>query len=96
MSSTGENFIAANKRYNLLSNNCQHLTENLIKELCNGKTISQAKLEEEIRLASPKIARDLMVARLRSKLEREDQKEDSESVQNDVFTIKELWGRIKH
>lgn len=96
MSYTGENFIAANKRYNLLSNNCQHLTENLIKELCNGKTISQAKLEEEIRLASPKIARDLMVARLRSKLEREGQKEDSASVQDDVFTIKELWGRIKH
>lgn len=92
----GEGFIAANKRYNLLSNNCQHLTENLVKELCNGKMISQAKLEEEIRLISPKIARDLMVTRLRSKLEKEDQKEDSESVQNDVFTIKELWGRIKH
>ncbi|KAJ4983601.1 hypothetical protein SVAN01_10920 [Stagonosporopsis vannaccii] len=92
----GEHFIAANKRYNLLSNNCQHLTENLIKELCNGKMISQAKLEEEIRLLSPKIARDLMVTRLRSKLEKEDQKEDSESVQNDVFTMKELWGRIKH
>ncbi len=58
--------------------------------------ISQAKLEEEIRLLSPKIARDLMVTRLRSKLEKEDQKEDSQSVQNDVFTIKELWGRIKH
>jgi hypothetical protein len=58
--------------------------------------ITQAKLEEEIRLASPKIARDLMITRLRSKLERENQKEDSEAVQNDVFTIKELWGRIKH
>ncbi|KZM25229.1 uncharacterized protein EKO05_0007386 [Ascochyta rabiei] len=92
----GEHFIAENKRYSLLSNNCQHLTENLIKELCNGRMISQAKLEEEIRLVSPKIARDLMVAKLRSKLEREDQKEDSESVQSDVFTIKELWGRIKH
>lgn len=92
----GEGFIAANKRYNLLSNNCQHLTENLIRELCNGKMINQAKLEEEIRLISPKIARDLMVSRLRSKLEKEDQKEDSESVQHDVFTIKELWGRIKH
>ncbi|KAF1928672.1 uncharacterized protein M421DRAFT_420556 [Didymella exigua CBS 183.55] len=92
----GEGFIAANKRYNLLSNNCQHLTENLVRELCNGKMINQTKLEEEIRLISPKIARDLMVTRLRSKLEKEDQKEDSESVQNDVFTIKELWGRIKH
>lgn len=68
----------------------------MVRELCDGKMISQAKLEEEIRLISPKIARDLMVARLRSKLEREDQKEDSELVQNDVFTIKELWGRIKH
>lgn len=96
MYNAGEHFIAANKRYNLLSNNCQHLTENLIRELCNGKMISQAKLEEEIRLISPKIARDLMVARLRSKLEKEDQKEDSESVQHDVFTIKELWGRVKH
>lgn len=93
---TGEHFIAANKRYNLLSNNCQHLTENLVRELCNGKMISQAKLEEEIRLISPKIARDLAMARLKSKLEKEDQKEDSESVQHDVFTIKELWGRIKH
>ncbi|KAF9693823.1 hypothetical protein EKO04_008283 [Ascochyta lentis] len=92
----GEHFIAENKRYSLLSNNCQHLTENLVKELCNGKMISQAKLEEEIRLVSPKIARDLMVAKLRSKLEKEDQREDSESVQSDVFTIKELWGRIKH
>lgn len=79
-----------------MSNNCQHLTENLIKELCNGKIISQVKLEEEIRLVSPKIARDLAMARLRSKLEKEDQKVDSESVQNDVFTIKELWSRIKH
>ncbi|KAH6639709.1 hypothetical protein C7974DRAFT_137253 [Boeremia exigua] len=91
----GENFIATNRRYNLLSNNCQHLTENLVRELCNGKMISQAKLEEEIRLLSPKLARDLMVARLRSKLDKEDQKEDSASVQSDVFTIKELWGRIK-
>ncbi|KAL6708084.1 hypothetical protein ACN47E_003518 [Coniothyrium glycines] len=92
----GEEFIAANRRYNLLSNNCQHLTENLVKELCNGKMISQAKLEEEIRLISPKIARDLMVAKLRSKLEKDDQPEDSASVQADVLTIKELWGRIKH
>jgi len=92
----GEQFIAANKRYNLLSNNCQHLTENLIKELCNGRMISQAKLEEEIRLVSPKIARDLMVARLRSKMEKGEQMEDSESVQHDVLTIKELWARVKH
>jgi hypothetical protein len=92
----GEQFIAANKRYNLLSNNCQHLTENLIKELCNGRMISQAKLEEEIRLVSPKIARDLMVARLRSKMEKGEQMEDSESVQHDVHTIKELWARVKH
>ena len=42
-------------------------------------------MEEEIRLASPKIARDLMVARLRSKLEGEHQREDSESVQDDVY-----------
>jgi hypothetical protein len=94
--SAGEQFIAANKRYNLLSNNCQHLTENLIKELCNGRMISQAKLEEEIRLVSPKIARDLMVARLRSKMEKGEQTEDSESVQHDVLTIKELWARAKH
>lgn len=58
--------------------------------------ISQAKLEEEIRLVSPKIARDLMVARLRSKMEKGGQMEDSESVQHDVHTIKELWARVKH
>ncbi|PSN63407.1 hypothetical protein BS50DRAFT_637900 [Corynespora cassiicola Philippines] len=92
----GEHFIAMNKRYNLLSNNCQHLTENLIRELCNGKMITQSKLEQEIRLISPKIASDMMVAKLRSKLEKEDQRDDSESVQNDIFTLKELWGKITH
>ncbi|KAH6889502.1 hypothetical protein B0T10DRAFT_404573 [Thelonectria olida] len=62
-------------RYSLLSNNCQHLVDTLVKELCNGKIISQAKLEEELSLASPQIARDLMVAKFKSKLELKEKKE---------------------
>lgn len=72
--------MALNPRYSLLSNNCQHLVEVMVKELCNGKVISQAKLDEELSLASSKIARDLIVARLRSKLDVGGENEDSPSV----------------
>ena len=79
--------MALHPRYNLLSNNCQHLVDSLVKELCNGKVISQAKLDVELSLASPKIARDLLVARIRSKLDVEGEREDSESVKEDVDMI---------
>lgn len=92
----GENFIAANQRYKLTSNNCQHLAEAMVKDLCNGKMISQAKLDEELRLVSPKMARDLMVAKLRSRLEKDEERKDSDSVNRDVDTIKDLWSRIKY
>ncbi|KAF2131819.1 hypothetical protein P153DRAFT_354515 [Dothidotthia symphoricarpi CBS 119687] len=92
----GQAFIAANQRYKVTSNNCQHLAGAMVQDLCNGKVISQAKLDEELRLVSPKMARDLMVAKLRSRFEVEDQKEDSDSVKHDVDSIKELWSRIKH
>lgn len=73
-----------------MSSNCQHLVEVLVRELCDGKTISQAKLEEELSLASPRVARDLLVARLRSKLDAKDQKEQPESFEDDIKTIKAL------
>lgn len=81
-------------RYNLLSSNCQDLVENLVKQVCNGRMISQAKLSEELALASPKIALDLMVTRLRSKLEKQDEHEDSDTVKDDVDAIKVLWHRV--
>lgn len=81
-------------RYNLLSSNCQDLVENLVKQVCNGRLISQAKLSEELSLASPKIALDLMVARLRSKVETLDEHEDSDTVQGDMDVIKVLWNRV--
>ena len=87
--------MALNPRYRLLSSNCQHLVETLVKDLCNGKVISQAKLDEELALASPKIVRDLVVARLRSKVEVAGEKEDSESVQGDVDLIKKLGDMMR-
>ena len=81
-----------NPRYHLLSNNCQHLVDTLVKELCNGKVISQAKLDEELSLASPKIARDLMIARLRSKMDVGGESEDSTSVKEYLGALKKHWG----
>ncbi|GAW20111.1 hypothetical protein ANO14919_096070 [Xylariales sp. No.14919] len=86
----GANHLTAHPRYNLVSSNCQHLVEILVRELCDGKTISQAKLEEELRLASPRVARDLLVARLRSKLDAKETKEEPESFEDEVNTIKAL------
>ncbi|KAJ2998449.1 hypothetical protein NUW58_g314 [Xylaria curta] len=86
----GANHLTAHPRYNLLSSNCQHLVEILVRELCDGKTISQAKLEEELHLASPRVARDLLVARLRSKIDSKEAKEQYESFEDEVSTIKAL------
>ncbi|TGJ79514.1 hypothetical protein E0Z10_g9251 [Xylaria hypoxylon] len=86
----GTNHLTAHPRYNLLSSNCQHLVEILVKELCDGKAISQAKLEEELHLASPRVARDLLVARLRSKLDAKETNEQPESVEDEINTIKSL------
>ncbi|KAI1133132.1 hypothetical protein F5Y10DRAFT_229456 [Nemania abortiva] len=86
----GATHLAAHPRYNLLSSNCQHLVETLVRELCDGKTISQAKLEEELHLASPRVARDLLVARLRSKLDAKEIKEHQEDFENEVNSIKAL------
>ncbi|KAI0409033.1 hypothetical protein F4802DRAFT_593883 [Xylaria palmicola] len=92
----GANHLTEHPRYNLLSSNCQHLVEILVGELCDGKTLSQAKLDEELRLASPRVARDLLVARLRSKLDAKDTKEQQqqqqqyENIEDDVSTIKAL------
>ncbi|KAJ8127742.1 hypothetical protein O1611_g5895 [Lasiodiplodia mahajangana] len=86
----GATHLTAHPKYNLLSSNCQHLVETLVRELCDGKTISQAKLEEELRLASPRLARDLLVARLRSKLDAKEIKEQHEDFEDEVNTIKAL------
>ncbi|KAJ4181066.1 PPPDE domain-containing protein [Fusarium falciforme] len=88
----GRHHMELNPRYHLLSNNCQHLVDTLVKELCNGKVISQAKLDEELSLASPKIARDLMIARLRSKMDVGGESEDSPSVKEYLGALKKHWG----
>ncbi|KAI0179992.1 hypothetical protein GGR52DRAFT_578459 [Hypoxylon sp. FL1284] len=90
----GAKHMALHPRYNLVSSNCQDLVESLVKQVCNGKVISQAKLSEELSLASPKIALDLMVARLRSKMETLGEHEESDSVKDDVDMIKTLWHKV--
>ncbi|KAI1847916.1 hypothetical protein JX265_001923 [Neoarthrinium moseri] len=97
----GTHHMTLNPRYNLLSNNCQDMVDSLVKQLCDGRVISQAKLSEELSLASPRIAVDLMVAKLRSKMdiigEHDDVdkvKDDHKDVEDDVDTIKVLWNRI--
>ncbi|KAL3602905.1 hypothetical protein FPOAC2_07221 [Fusarium poae] len=87
----GHRHIGRNPRYSLLSNNCQHLVDSLVKELCNGKVISQAKLDEELSLASPKIARDLLVGRIRSKMDAGGESEDSPSIKEHLEAIKSTW-----
>jgi hypothetical protein len=86
--------MSSNPRYHLLDNNCQHLVEVLVKELCDGAHVSQAKLSEELSLVSPKIALDLMVARLRSKIDVKKEHEESEGVKEDVDLIKGLWHKV--
>lgn len=92
----GLHHMALHPRYNLLTSNCQDLAESLVKQLCDGKVISQAKLSEELSLASPKLALDLMVARLRSKVEISKEHENSETVQEDMDIIKGLLHRVHH
>lgn len=91
----GQHHIGLNPRYKLLSNNCQHLVDSLVKELCNGKVISQAKLDEELSLASPKIARDLLVGRIRSKMDVGGETEDSPSIKEHLEAIKSHWSDRK-
>ncbi|KAI1484154.1 hypothetical protein F4774DRAFT_364953 [Daldinia eschscholtzii] len=90
----GANHMLLHPRYNLLTSNCQDMAENLVRQLCDGRIISQAKLSEELSLVSPKIALDLMIARLRSKIEVLDEHEDSDSVKVDMDTIKALWHKV--
>lgn len=92
----GLNFMAIHPRYNLLTNNCQNLVESLVKLLCDGKVISQPMLNEELSLLSPKIARDLMVARLRSKLDASNEDEEREDVKEDADIIKTWFHKIHH
>ena len=94
--------MAVNPRYNLLSNNCQTLVESLVKLLCDGTAISEPMLEQELAALSPKITSDLMVARLRSKLDTvhgdsdadADAKADRAGVKEDVDIIKALWKKV--
>lgn len=91
LTSLGHRHTGLNPRYRLLSNNCQHLVDSLVKELCNGKVISQAKLDEELSLVSPKLARDLIVGRIRSKMDVGGESEDSPSIKEHLETIKSHW-----
>ncbi|ROW08022.1 hypothetical protein VPNG_06061 [Cytospora leucostoma] len=56
-----EKFISSHPRYNLFSNNCQHLAEQLVRELCDGKIISQADLGEEVRMLSARLSSVLLM-----------------------------------
>lgn len=82
--------MTSNPRYHLLENNCQHLVEALVSELCNGAHVEQEKLSEELKHVSPKIAMDLMVARLRSRVDDKNEHEDSAEVKEDVDVLKGL------
>ncbi|KAF5692057.1 hypothetical protein FDENT_3077 [Fusarium denticulatum] len=73
----------------------QAIVDSLVKELCNGKVISQAKLDEELSLASPKIARDLLVGRIRSKMDVGGESEDSPSIKEHLEAIKSHWSDRK-
>ncbi|KAK9413299.1 putative PPPDE domain-containing protein [Seiridium unicorne] len=97
----GIEHMTSHPRYSLLNSNCQDMVETLVKQLCNGKIISQAKLREELSLASPRIALDLMVARFKSRIDSFGDHEDAEKikdqdveVQKDVDVIGTLWRRI--
>ncbi|KAI1489812.1 hypothetical protein F5X96DRAFT_639127 [Biscogniauxia mediterranea] len=91
----GQHYMSLHPRYNLIKANCQDLVESLVKELCHGSVIHNAKLSEEIRQLTPKISMDLMIARLRSKMELTDAKEDSNSVQEDMDVINHFWKKVK-
>ncbi|KAF7530206.1 hypothetical protein G7054_g9617 [Neopestalotiopsis clavispora] len=98
----GAEHLAAHPRYNLLNSNCQDMVEILVKQLCEGRTISQGKLKQELAAISPKIALDLMVARFRSRVDTfpEDQdpeklKDNDTEVQKEVDMIDVLWSRVR-
>lgn len=59
--SVAATFISSHPRYNLFSNNCQHLAEQLVRELCDGKIISQANLGVEVKMLSNKISSVLLM-----------------------------------
>lgn len=54
-------YISDHPRYNLFSNNCQHLAEELVKALCNGKVISQANLGVEAKMLSTKLSSTILM-----------------------------------
>lgn len=92
----GEKHMSLNPKYSLLESNCQHLAETLVRELCNGgRLISQHKLDEELKLISPKMAMDIMMTKLQSKLEDPGQGEESDSVKRDVDVLGSLWSKVK-
>ncbi|KAL8405549.1 hypothetical protein RB596_004424 [Gaeumannomyces avenae] len=94
--SLGEKHMSLNPKYSLLESNCQHLAETLVRELCDGgRLISQHKLDEELRLISPKMAMDIMMAKLQSKLDDPGQGEESDSVKRDVDVLGSLWSKVK-
>lgn len=99
--SLGAEHLVLHPRYNLLNSNCQDMVEILVKQLCEGSTISQGKLKEELAAISPKIALDLMVARFRSRVDTFGEHEDPEKVkdhdevQKDAAMIDVLWDRVR-
>ncbi|PSR90652.1 hypothetical protein BD289DRAFT_365811 [Coniella lustricola] len=54
-------FIAENPRYSLFSNNCQHLAEQLVRDLCDGKVISQANLGIEAKMLSTRLSSAILM-----------------------------------
>lgn len=45
----------------MFSNNCQHLTEELVRQLCNSKVISKHNLGEEAKMLSKKFSSTLLM-----------------------------------
>ncbi|CAN8102818.1 unnamed protein product [Discula destructiva] len=54
-------FISQHPRYQLFSNNCQHLAEELVRQICNSKIISKQNLGVEVKMLSKKFSSTLLM-----------------------------------
>jgi len=86
----GASYMSLNPRYNILTKNCQHLVEQMVKEVCDGKVISQWKLSEELARSAPKIGLYVMIARLAADVLDGKKSVDSKTVIRDIKFIKGL------
>lgn len=82
--------MANRPKYNVLTNNCQTLVEDMVKELCDGKIITQWKLDQELARAAPKIGLYVMIARLAADVLGGKRTLDSATAVRDMDFIKSL------